>query len=215
MRKSQSFVRGNERSAGYPGDGRWFPSLPGVRWSDFAATPSDIAAAIDRYYGNAEALRVAEQYTREKQEQAKARAALETGSGNDENNVQQAPIVKLLGQIIEQAVHRRASDIHIEPMENQVRIRFRVDGVLHEAMRHDISLHAALIARIKIVSGLDISEKRRPQDGRATSIVDRQEYDIRVSVLPTVYGEKVVMRLAQKKSTDIGQAGSGIPGGRI
>ena len=106
----------------------------------------------------------------------------------------------MLGQIIEQAVHRRASDIHIEPMENQVRIRFRVDGVLHEAMRHDISLHAALIARIKIVSGLDISEKRRPQDGRATSIVDRQEYDIRVSVLPTVYGEKVVMRLAQKKA---------------
>lgn len=79
-----------------------------------------------------------------KQEQAKARAALDPGSGNDENNVQQAPIVKLLGQIIEQAVHKRASDIHIEPMENQVRIRFRVDGVLHEAMRHDISLHAAI-----------------------------------------------------------------------
>ena len=113
--------------------------ITGCQVERFAATPSDIAAAIDRYYGNAEALRVAEQYTREKQEQAKARAALDPGSGNDENNVQQAPIVKLLGQIIEQAVHRRASDIHIEPMENQVRIRFRVDGVLHEAMRHDIS----------------------------------------------------------------------------
>ena len=106
--------------------------ITGCQVEGFAATPSDIAAAIDRYYGNAEALRVAEQYTREKQEQAKARAALDPGSGNDENNVQQAPIVKLLGQIIEQAVHRRASDIHIEPMENQVRIRFRVDGVLHE-----------------------------------------------------------------------------------
>lgn len=78
--------------------------ITGCQVERFAATPSDIAAAIDRYYGNAEALRVAEQYTREKQEQAKARAALETGSGNDENNVQQAPIVKLLGQIIEQAV---------------------------------------------------------------------------------------------------------------
>ena len=185
--------------------------ITGCQVERFAATPSDIAAAIDRYYGNAEALRVAEQYTREKQEQAKARAALETGSGNDENNVQQAPIVKLLGQIIEQAVHRRASDIHIEPMENQVRIRFRVDGVLHEAMRHDISLHAALIARIKIVSGLDISEKRRPQDGRATSIVDRQEYDIRVSVLPTVYGEKVVMRLAQKKALTLDKRDLGFP----
>ena len=96
-------------------------------------------------------------------------------------------------------------------MENQVRIRFRVDGVLHEAMRHDISLHAALIARIKIVSGLDISEKRRPQDGRATSIVDRQEYDIRVSILPTVYGEKVVMRLAQKKALTMDKKELGFP----
>jgi len=84
--------------------------ITGCQVERFAATPSDIAAAIDRYYGNAEALRVAEQYTREKQEQAKARAALDPGSGNDENNVQQAPIVKLLGQIIEQAVHKRASD---------------------------------------------------------------------------------------------------------
>ena len=164
--------------------------ITGCQVERFAATPSDIAAAIDRYYGNAEALRVAEQYTREKQEQAKARAALDPGSGNDENNVQQAPIVKLLGQIIEQAVHKRASDIHIEPMENQVRIRFRVDGVL---------------------SGLDISEKRRPQDGRATSIVDRQEYDIRVSVLPTVYGEKVVMRLAQKKALTLDKRDLGFP----
>ena len=96
-------------------------------------------------------------------------------------------------------------------MENQVRIRFRVDGVLHEAMRHDISLHAALIARIKIVSGLDISEKRRPQDGRATSIVDRQEYDIRVSILPTVYGEKVVMRLAKKKALTMDKKELGFP----
>ena len=168
--------------------------ITGLQIERYVATPSDIAAAIDRYYGNAEALRVAEQYTREREEQNKAKNV----EAVDESSVQQAPIVKLLGQIIEQAVHKRASDIHIEPMENQVRIRFRVDGVLHEAMRHDISLHAALIARIKIVSGLDISEKRRPQDGRATSIVDRQEYDIRVSILPTVYGEKVVMRLTSK-----------------
>ena len=184
--------------------------ITGCQVERYVATTSDIAAAIDRYYGNAEALRVAEQYTREREEQAKARAAVEPGSG-EESSVQQAPIVKLLAQIIEQAVHNRASDIHIEPMENQVRIRFRVDGVLHEAMRHDISLHAALIARIKIVSGLDISEKRRPQDGRATSIVDRQEYDIRVSILPTVYGEKVVMRLAQKKALTMDKRDLGFP----
>ena len=184
-----------------------FSIITGLQIERYVATPSDIAAAIDRYYGNAEALRVAEQYTRERKEQNKNKN-VET---EDESNVQQAPIVKLLGQIIEQAVHKRTSDIHIEPMENQVRIRFRVDGVLHEAMRHDISLHAALIARIKIVSGLDISEKRRPQDGRATSIVDRQEYDIRVSILPTVYGEKVVMRLAQKKALTMDKKELGFP----
>ena len=184
-----------------------FSIITGLQIERYVATPSDIAAAIDRYYGNAETLRVAEQYTRERKEQNKNKN-VET---EDESNVQQAPIVKLLGQIIEQAVHKRTSDIHIEPMENQVRIRFRVDGVLHEAMRHDISLHAALIARIKIVSGLDISEKRRPQDGRATSIVDRQEYDIRVSILPTVYGEKVVMRLAKKKALTMDKKELGFP----
>lgn len=184
-----------------------FSIITGLQIERYVATPSDIAAAIDRYYGNAEALRVAEQYTRERKEQNKNKNV----EAEDESNVQQAPIVKLLGQIIEQAVHKRTSDIHIEPMENQVRIRFRVDGVLHEAMRHDISLHAALIARIKIVSGLDISEKRRPQDGRATSIVDRQEYDIRVSILPTVYGEKVVMRLAQKKALTMDKKELGFP----
>ena len=167
--------------------------ITGFQIERCVTVPSDIAAAIDRYYGNAEVLRVAEQYTRERQQ-------LNSGNNREEENDEQseAPIVKLVRQIIEQAVHKRASDIHIEPMENQVRIRFRVDGVLHEEMRHDIALHAAMIARIKIVSGLDISEKRRPQDGRATAIVDRQEYDIRVSMLPTVYGEKAVMRLALK-----------------
>ena len=150
-------MRGNEHSAG--GSGRTYnvSIITGCQVERFAATPSDIAAAIDRYYGNAEALRVAEQYTREKQEQAKARAALDPGSGNDENNVQQAPIVKLLGQIIEQAVHRRASDIHIEPMENQVRIRFRVDGARLSGP------HAARHARTRTIaksnSGLDIPNR--------------------------------------------------------
>lgn len=181
--------------------------ITGLQIERYVATPSNIAATIDRYYGNAEALRVAEQYTKEREEQEKAREA----EKNDESNVAEAPIVRLLGQIVEQAVHQRASDIHIEPLENQVRIRFRVDGVLHEVMRHDIGLHAALIARIKIVSGLDISEKRRPQDGRATSIVDRQEYDIRVSILPTVYGEKVVMRIAQKKALTMDKRDLGFP----
>ena len=170
--------------------------ITGFQIEIYVTTQKDIAATIDRYYGNAEALRVAEQFTKEREEQTRER--LITDEAN-EDQLNQAPIVKLVKQMIEQAVHKRASDIHIEPMENKLRIRFRVDGVLQEEMLHDASLHPAMIARIKIISGLDISEKRKPQDGRATAIVDRLEYDIRVSILPTVYGEKCVMRLTQKK----------------
>ena len=170
--------------------------ITGFQLEIYVTTQRDIATTIDRYYGNAEALRVAEQFTREQEEANRERAALDE---QDDDAVSDAPIVKLVRQIIEQAVRKRASDIHIEPMEGKLRIRFRVDGVLQEEMLHDHALHAAMIARIKIISGLDISEKRKPQDGRATAIVDRQEYDIRVSLLPTVYGEKVVMRLTQKK----------------
>ncbi len=182
--------------------------ITGFQVQCYVTTEKDIAAAIDRYYGNAEALRVAEQYTREREELNKARNVEEEVN---EELLNEAPIVKLVKQIIEQAVHKRASDIHIEPMATRLRIRFRVDGVLQEEMLHDISLHAALIARIKIISGLDISEKRKPQDGRATSIVDKQEYDIRVSLLPTVYGEKVVMRLAQKKGLTRDKKDLGFP----
>ena len=160
-------------------------------------TVKDISAAIDRFYGNSEAMKVADQYT---QEQKERYANLERNNKEDSEEIKQAPIVRLVNQIIEQAVHKRTSDIHFEPLENQLRIRYRVDGVLQEAMRHDISLLPAMVARIKIVSGMDISEKRKPQDGRMTSIVDRQEYDIRVSILPTVYGEKIVMRLTQKQA---------------
>lgn len=182
--------------------------ITGFQVECYVTTPRDIATAIDRYYGNAEALRVAEQYTREREEQNKSKNIEEE---INEDLLNEAPIVKLVKQIIEQAVHKRASDIHIEPMESKLRIRFRVDGVLQEEMLHDIGLHAALVARIKIISGLDISEKRKPQDGRATSIVDKQEYDIRVSLLPTVYGEKVVMRLTQKQGLTKDKKDLGFP----
>lgn len=169
--------------------------ITGFQVQVYVTTEKDVAATIDRYYGNAEALRVAEEFTRERESTWQERAAAE----ENDKTLDQAPIVRLVRQIIEQAVHKRASDIHIEPFETKLRIRFRVDGVLEQEMLHDISIHPAMVARIKIISGLDISEKRKPQDGRATAIVDRTEYDIRVSLLPTVYGEKVVMRLTQKK----------------
>ena len=159
-------------------------------------TEQDITTAIERYYGNAAANRMAEQLSKELEDAAKNRMTSE--EGNDDS-IADAPIVKLVNQIIDTAVRKRTSDIHIEPLEDSLRIRYRVDGVLQQEMVQDISIHPAMISRIKIISGLDISEKRKPQDGRATAVVDRMEYDIRVSILPTVYGEKVVMRLTQKK----------------
>ena len=159
-------------------------------------TEQDVTTAIERYYGNAAANRMAEQLSKELEDAAKNRMTSE--EGNDDS-IADAPIVKLVNQIIDTAVRKRTSDIHIEPMEDSLRIRYRVDGVLQQEMVQDISIHPAMISRIKIISGLDISEKRKPQDGRATAVVDRMEYDIRVSILPTVYGEKVVMRLTQKK----------------
>lgn len=115
-------------------------------------------------------------------------------------DVNSSPIVQLVTSMIEQAVRQRASDIHIEPMERQVRIRYRIDGALYEKAVYNIRLLSAIVARVKIIGGMDIAEKRKPQDGRITQVVDRREYDIRVSVLPTVYGEKVVMRLTSKNA---------------
>lgn len=159
------------------------------------ATPQDIAAAIDKYYGNIEALKVAQRYTLERDSLIKTDLQLQE-SPSDE--VENAPIVVLVRSIIEQGIRQRASDVHIEPLEDDLRVRYRIDGVLSKGRRYSLSLMPAIIARVKILSGMDISEKRRPQDGRITLTVGRNDYDIRSSVLPTVYGEKVVLRIASK-----------------
>lgn len=161
------------------------------------STPSDIYFGIERYYGNSQVSKMAEEYSKEKREQQTAREK-SADEGNDE--VDNAPIVLLVNKIIEQAVNERASDIHIEALEDCVRVRFRIDGVMQEMMRYEKELLNAIVARIKIISGMNISEKRIPQDGRMTQHFNRVEYDIRVSSLPTVFGEKIVMRLASKKA---------------
>lgn len=158
------------------------------------ATPRDVMLALDRYYGQAEVNSALEEYVKEKTSQM---AEQEDIYSDDINNSQ---IVQLVKTMIEQAVRQRASDIHIEPMEKQVRVRYRIDGALYEKAAYNISLLPALVARIKIIGGMDISEKRKPQDGRITQVVDRREFDIRVSILPTVYGEKIVMRLTSKNA---------------
>ena len=158
------------------------------------ATTGSVMLALDQYYGQAEVNSALEEYTREKESQM---IEQEDMYSEDVNN---SPIVQLVKGMIDQAVRQRASDIHIEPMEKQVRIRYRIDGALYEKAVYSIRLLPAIVARIKIIGGMDISEKRKPQDGRITQVVDRKEFDIRVSILPTVYGEKIVMRLTSKNA---------------
>ncbi len=158
------------------------------------ATMGSVMLALDNYYGQAEVNSALEEYTREKESQI---VEQEDMYSEDVNN---SPIVQLVKGMIDQAVRQRASDIHIEPMERQVRIRYRIDGALYEKVVYSIRLLPAIVARVKIIGGMDISEKRKPQDGRITQIVDRKEFDIRVSILPTVYGEKIVMRLTSKNA---------------
>ncbi|HVL76072.1 MAG TPA: GspE/PulE family protein, partial [Noviherbaspirillum sp.] len=109
--------------------------------------------------------------------------------------IEEAPVVKLLQSVFDDAAQVRASDIHIEPQETRLQIRFRIDGVLHLQTEADIKIAQALALRLKLMSGLDISEKRLPQDGRFAIKVKNQQMDVRISTMPTQYGESVVMRL--------------------
>ena len=158
------------------------------------ATTTDILLTIDRYYGTEEMQEAADMYTRDNE----IDVSLEEEIMREDVN--SSPVVMLVNSLVEQAVRQRASDIHVEAEPDRVRVRCRVDGVLYSTANYSLRLLPAIVARIKIISGLDISEKRKPQDGRFSITVDRKEYDIRVSTLPTVYGEKCVLRLNPKKA---------------
>ena len=114
--------------------------------------------------------------------------------------VEEAPIVKFVNLVILQAVQERASDIHVEPTEHDLRIRFRIDGVLHERMRQPRSIVPGVVSRLKVMAEIDIAERRVPQDGRMSVSVEGKTVDLRVSTLPTVHGEKVVMRILDRAS---------------
>lgn len=158
------------------------------------ATPQEIMLAIDKYFGNAEAIKAASDYEQERADLFQE-DEIDKMINDDVNN---SPIVQLVNSMLEQAVRQRTSDIHIEALERNVRVRYRIDGALFERMTYNIKLLPAIVARLKVIGGMDISEKRKPQDGRITTFVDGREYDIRVSILPTVYGEKTVMRITNK-----------------
>jgi len=168
--------------------------ITGMEVKPYYCSAGQINIQLDKLYGKKQAMEAAEQF--------QAEHADEYGFDEEEGedaSVSDAPIVKIVRTMLDEAVRMGSSDIHIEPMEKSVRVRYRIDGVLQQVMEYNTNVLSAMVARIKIISGLDISEKRKPQDGRITQIVDGEEFDVRVSILPTVYGEKTVMRLTKKK----------------
>ena len=126
------------------------------------------------------------------------------------DEVNNAPVVKLVNSIIEFAIRANSSDIHIEPMEDRVRVRIRIDGALQEIMSNPVAARDAIITRIKILSGMNIAEKRIPQDGRVQTTINGKPVDMRVSILPTVHGEKTVIRILAKNDANLNRKYLGI-----
>lgn len=155
----------------------------------------DILKNIDKYYRKESTEKVLKEFT----ESYEARDLNDLEDG-ELLEVTTAPIVKLINSIIQQAVEMRASDIHIEPYAEDIRVRFRIDGDLHEIMKLSRNSFSAIVTRIKIIGRMDIAEKRVPQDGRVETKVNDKEIDIRISTIPTVYGEKIVLRLLDRSN---------------
>jgi type IV pilus assembly protein PilB len=157
------------------------------------ATASDVTAAIRKYSDvghEVEALA--------SEASAASEEALDLNVA--EAAVEDAPVVKLVHMLLSRAVNERASDVHIEPTERDMRVRFRVDGVLHEVMRSPKNIHGGLVSRLKVMADINIAERRVPQDGRVSLKVGSVGVDLRVATLPTVWGEKVVIRILNKES---------------
>jgi type IV pilus assembly protein PilB len=179
-----------------PYDFETLDALPHVLQPDieyYCSTPNAIRNLMSNLYGNEEVMG----------------AAVGKGSGGKDTDGD-APIIRLVNNFMMEAFKSKASDIHIEPLEKDLRIRFRMDGVLQDVEHHPRKLHAAIIARIKILCGsMSIDEKRIPQDGRIQMTFGDKELDLRVSVIPTSNGESVVMRVLDKSSLRLGLADLG------
>ena len=156
-----------------------------------------LLATIDRMYRRTEEISGLAQELEAEMEDDKV---IDFGGLGQNLTLEEAPVVKLLQSVFEDAVQIRASDIHIEPQETRVQIRFRIDGMLHMQTEADSKIASALSLRLKLMSGLDISEKRLPQDGRFNVKLKKQSIDVRISTMPTQYGESVVMRLLSQSS---------------
>ncbi len=157
-----------------------------------AALESEIISSINRYYKATETIK----------DEVDSLESAEKGAtiGNLRAVSEEAPVIKLVNMLILKAINERVSDIHIEPQEKELRVRYRVDGVLKEVMRSPKHIQAGVISRLKIMAGLDIAETRVPQDGHCDLSVSGNVVDFRVATLPTIYGERVVLRILKKES---------------
>jgi type IV pilus assembly protein PilB len=173
-------------------------ALTGAEVRQVVATNEAIAAAINKYYRrDSEAEHVS----------AEASATLRPDDDDRLSRIKEvredAPIVRLVNLLISQAITDRASDIHVEPTGKDVRIRYRIDGVLHEVMRSPRNIQSGIISRLKVMADINIAERRIPQDGRITTTIEGRPVDLRVATLPTVNGEKVVMRILDNSSANL------------
>ena len=167
------------------------------------ATSEDIDKVIERYYTGSKTNKVIQEFTE---------GALYEDDYEEveDEEVASAPIVRLINSLFEQAVRSKASDIHIEPYADELRVRFRIDGDLREITSLPKSNLSAVVTRIKIIGKMNIAEKRVPQDGRVETRIQDREIDMRISTLPTVYGEKIVLRLLDKTSFNFTKEGLGL-----
>ena len=178
------------------------------------ATSSAIDHAIQILYGNEGAAKAIEEMKREAATTEKVdtldTAFVTNQLGDDAVN--SAPTIRLVNSILERAITERASDIHLEPRETEYRVRMRIDGILRDILTIPTELQSTVISRLKIMSGLDIAERRVPQDGRFNVRIRDKNIDLRVSTLPTVYGEKIVARLLDKSGNRLSKEAIGLTG---
>ncbi len=176
--------------------------LTGYNVEFVAATETAIKKSIEKYF------EVSTDYQEIMDEAAEEYEVIGDDDNIDvktlEKASEEAPVIKLVNSVLNDAIKKGASDIHVEPYEKAFRIRFRIDGMLYEIMKPPISLKNAIASRLKIMSKLDIAERRRPQDGRIKiRYADGKDIDFRVSVLPTLFGEKIVLRLLDKSNLQL------------
>lgn len=159
--------------------------ITGYRPKAYSAPKNDIITQIEKYYG----------FTRTLEALGVKQNVVAEEMIDEEDNYDETPMVKLVNQILTSAVFQHASDIHIDPLDEKTLVRYRVDGVLDIVREFPIKIHHQMVSRIKVMSGMDITETRIPQDGRIQTLIQQKTLDLRISTLPTVRGEKVVMRI--------------------